>query len=155
MPSSSWEMDSPKFRHRQVRPEILPTICESSVFLREEDYHRTLFSSELLKMRRRTRKGYTKLTQRFEEDEGPEDEQPLLSSDKDSKPKRSGGWKMKKGVRILWSRSPRRSRLRSTVKVLSPFLLLRTMRDAYVRVLNTLGGKLNQKAWYSVGARAI
>jgi len=152
-------MDFPKFRPRQVRPELLPTICESKVFHREEDYQRTPFNSELLKTRRRTRKGYTKLTQRFEEeDEGPEDERPLLGSNscKDSKPKRSGGWKMtKKGVRIAWSRNPRRSRLRCGVKALSPFLLLRTMRDAYVRALNSLGGKVNQKAWYAVGARGM
>jgi len=153
-------MERPNFEQRQVRPVLLPTICEYREFHREEDYQKTPFTSKLFKTRRRTRNGYTKLTQRFEDEEGPEEEQPLLSiytqANEESKPKRASGWKMrKKEVKIAWPRSPRRALVRSTAKALSPVFLLRTMRDVYVRALNIVGGKLNHRAWYSVGARAM
>lgn len=170
--SFSCGMESPYLGQRKFRPVLLPTICEYREFRREEDYYQeTVFNSKLMKTRN-TRNGYTKLTQRFEdEDSGPEEERPLLTiyktqankvghGDSESKPKRVGKWKMqKKRVKLAWPKRKRRralqASLRSSVKALSPLLLLRTMRDAYVRALNRLGNKCTHRPWYTVGARAM
>ena len=73
------------------------------------------------------------------------------------------GWQMqKRKVKTAWAKSHRfrqslKSGLESSAKVLSetPILLMKTMRDAYVRVMNRLARECDQRMWYLPAARIL
>ncbi|KAG0607071.1 hypothetical protein M758_8G001000 [Ceratodon purpureus] len=79
--------------------------------------------------------------------------------DEEWKPELAKGWKMpKKRVKTVWAKSGRcQILLKASMRFLAncPLLLLKTMRDAYVRAMTRMESKRDRRMWNVAGARIL